>query len=221
MELDLDLPRLDDDIILPDVEAFPTIDPQAPLGTRPSKSSSEVREGESSDSAEAPQRKRREPKTLPFDERQELHNSDLANWKTDYVANMAEASKTKMVHKAPSLAKKNAAFWVMGVGIGGVGAGLGSSKLKSPLEMFSGESMLNALTGVSTSTAGQKRAREEGEDEDEDSEARRVRARDGDGEQIGRGQEILLNDDGTMMISANEVHLAMTLSVQELILVGS
>lgn len=207
MGLDLDLPRMDDDIVLPDAEAFPTTAPQAPAGSGILESWLGIhREQESSESAEAPvQRKRRSPKSLPVDERQELHTTDLTQWKTDYLANMAEATAAKKSHKAPFLAKKNAAFWVVGAGIGGIGAGLGSSKLQSPLDMFAGDAMMEALTGVKVTTSGQKRGRDEEEDYNSDSEARRVRIRDGDGDQIGRGDDMMLDDDGTMMISANDV----------------
>lgn len=205
MDLDLDLPRIDDDIVLPEAKAFPTTAPQAPadsgiFGVHGERTSSE--------SAEAPlQRKRRAPKTLPVDEMQELHNTDLAQWKTDYLANMDEAAAAKTSHKTSFLAKKNAAFWVVGAGIGGVGAGLGSSKLQSPLGMFAGDAMMEALTGVKISTAGQKRGRDDKEDNDSDSEARHARIRDGDGDQIGRGDD-MLDDDGTMMISVNDVSIS-------------
>ncbi len=207
MDLDLDLPRIDDNIVLPDAEAFPATAPQASAGPGTLDSPSAFhREEESSEFAEAPMpRKRRAPKTLPVDERQELDNTDLSQWKIDYLANMAEASEAKMSHKAPFFAKKNAAFWVVGAGIGGVGAGLGTSKLQSPLDMFAGDVMMQALTGVKISTAGQKRGRDDEEDHDSDSEARRVRIRDGDGDEIGRGDDMMLHDDGTMMNSASDV----------------
>lgn len=210
MDLELDLPRIDDDVVLPDAEAFPATAPHPPASSRISDALSKVhREQESSESVEAPlQRKRRVPKALPVDERQELHNTDLAQWKTDYLANMTEATETKNSHKALSHAKKNAAFWVIGAGIGGVGAGLGSSKFQSPLVMFAGDAMMEALTGVKISTPAQKRRRDDENDHDEDSEARRVRIRDGDGYEIGRGDEMALNDDGTVMMLASDVSIS-------------
>ena len=210
MGLDLDLPRIDDDIVLPDAEAFPTTAPQAPAGSGILGSLSGVHGGiESSESVEAPlQRKRRSPRSLPVDVRQELHNTDLTQWNIDYLANMAEATAAKKSHRATFLAKKNAAFWVVGGGIGGVGAGLGSSKLQSPLDMFAGDAMMEALTGVKVANAGRKRGRDDEEDHDSDSEARRVRIRDGEGDQIGRGDDMMVDDDGTMMISANDVSMS-------------
>lgn len=199
MDLDIDIPRLyDDDNLLPNAEPFPGMAPPGAVLRNPS---SEVpQEHESSDSAEAPlQRKRREPNLLPIDQRMELHNADLAQWKTDYAENMAEALATKRHHKASALAKKNAAFWVIGAGIGGVGTGLGSSKLKSPLEMFAGKAMMEALTGISPPTAGKKRSRVDEDSHDSDSEDRRVKLRAEDGDHVGRGEGLMLNEDGTMM----------------------
>ena len=196
----MDLPRFDDEeVIFPNAEPFPEMAPPATTG----RSSSEAaRERELSQSAEAPlQRKTRAPKQLPVDERPELHNSDLAQWKTDYVVNMLEAKEAKQFNKVASLAKKNAAFWVYGAGIGGVGAGLGSSKLKSPLDMFAGEAMMEALTGIKSSSTPRKRRHSDEEDHGSDSEARRVRMRDY-GEQMDRGDHMVLNDDDNMMISA-------------------
>lgn len=207
MDLDLDFPRFDDDdIVLPDAEPFPEM---VLPGTSIHRASSEVpREHESSDSAEAPlRRKRRGPKLLPVDQRMELHNADLAQWKKDYAENMAEAIEAKKHHKAPALAKKNAAFWVFGSGIGGVGAGLGISKLKSPLDMFAGDAMMEALTGIRTSTAGQKRSRDSENGRDSESETRRVRSRAmNESDQIGRGEGLMLDDDGMLMSEVRIAH---------------
>lgn len=205
MDVDVDIPRFDDDdVILPQAEPFPEmVRPEADLsGPLPKV----PEESESSESVEAPQRKRRAPKELPIDERQELHNADLAQWKNEYLANMAEATEAKNAHKAVTLAKKNAAYWVVGAGIGGVGAGLGVSKMKSPLDMFAGDAMMEALTGIKTSTAGQKRGRDDDEDHESDSEARRTRIRD-DEEQIGRGERMILDDDGAVIQDISDVRL--------------
>ena len=206
MDLDLDLPRIDDNVVLPEAEAFPIDALEAPAGSGNLALSSRVhREQGSSEPAETPpQRKRRAPKRLPVDERQELHNTDLTQWNNDYTANMADATAAKISRKAPFLAKKNAAFWVLGVGIGGVGAGLGSSKFQSPLGIFAGDSMMEALTGIKIYTSGQKRGRDDEDDHDSDSETRRTRMRDGDWDQIGRGNG-KLDDDGIMADIANNV----------------
>ena len=205
--MDLDLPQFDDNLVLPDAKAFPMTALQVGSGV-PASLLGAYREQESSESAEAPlQRKRRAPKALPVDERLELHSTDLAQWKTNYLGNMAEAVEAKISHRAPFVARKNAAFWVVEVGVGGVGVGLGSSKLQSPLSIFAGDTMMEALTGVQVSTAGQKRGRDEDEDRDSDSEARRVRTGEGDHNQIGRGDDMTLNDDGAMMTLASDVSI--------------
>ena len=220
MDLDLMFPQMEDDMVLPGAEAFPMTALQPPAGSRNLGSSSGAhQEQESTDSVEAPlQRKRRAPKALPVDERQELRNADLSRWNTDYIANMADATAAKMSHRATFIAKRNAAFWVMGSGIGGIGAGMGSSSLQSPLAMFAGDTMMEALTGVKISTAGQKRGRDDQEDHDSESEARRTRIRDGDWDQLGREERMTLDDDGTMMISANDVNVPIGGSFPRLII---
>ena len=202
LDLDLNLPTFDDHIILPDAEAFPQMALQ-PEGSGERRASEE--QNETSQSAEAPsRRKSRAPKPLPVDERQELHNTDLAQWKNDYAANMLAAKEAKKAHQAPSIAKKNAAFWVFGAGIGNVGAGTGTSNFRSPLGIFAGGAMLESLTGIRTPVAGRKRGRSDEEDDTSDSEARRLRLRDDEGE-LGRGDQLLLNDDDPMMMSVGDV----------------
>ncbi|KAK4999146.1 R8 protein, partial [Cryomyces antarcticus] len=129
----------------------------------------------------------------------ELRNGDLARWNTEYLRNMTEASKLKWHHKAPAIAKRNAEFWVSGRGIGNVGSGLGRSGLKTPLYMFCGPRLLELLTGVSQSAAGQKHGREDEDDHQTDDSGRRVRPRVEDGDQVGRGDVGMLDDDMPML----------------------
>lgn len=199
MDLDVNFPRADDeDLVLPQAEAFPRMAPQAPTGTAAVDESS-------SEAALAPQqRKRREPKELPVDRIQELRNADLAQWNNEYIANMDQARKSKFQHKSTTFAKQNAAFWVYGAGIGGIGAGMGASGMKGPLaEMFAGNALMQALTGTSASGAGKKRSRSGDEGDQSDSEARRVRMREG--EEVGRAQGLNLEDDDTMVLPGSEV----------------
>ena len=202
LDLDIDLPRLDDDQgILPEAEAFPTTAPQAPAETGFLRSSSEAPQ-ESSESAEAPARRRvARPKYLPMDQLRSLRNNDLASWNNNYVLNMAGAAQSKQQHKVAVLAKRNAAFFVYGAGIGGVGQGLGESKFPSPLDMFAGDRLMTALTGLEPVPRGRKRFRTEEEEEDEhesESEGRRVRAREDDGDEAGRGDNLALGEEDTM-----------------------
>ncbi|KAL8938250.1 MAG: hypothetical protein Q9211_003297 [Gyalolechia sp. 1 TL-2023] len=200
MDLDVDFPRADDgDLILPQAEAFPPIAPQGPSGTAPLDESS-------SEAAVAPQQRRaRQPKELPVDLTQELRNADLAQWNNEYLANMDNAKKSKLQHKSAAVAKQNAAFWVFGQGIGGIGAGKGASQMKGPLaEMFAGDALMRNLTGAPASVAGSKRSRTGDDNDEHDSEARRVRIRE-DGGEVGRAQGFNLDDDDTMVLPGSEV----------------
>ncbi|KKZ62387.1 hypothetical protein EMCG_03214 [[Emmonsia] crescens] len=148
----------------------------------------------SSEAPEAQQRlRKRSVKTLGFDDPPELRNSDLAQWNSEYAQNMALATKLKQNNRLITLAKKNAASWVMGERIC-CDIGLGNSGFEHPLDMFSGEQMLATLTGNKISTTRCKRSRDVEEDVDSEGEARNVRMR-GDGEdEIGRGDAIERNN---------------------------
>ncbi|KAI4196754.1 MAG: hypothetical protein LQ348_002249 [Seirophora lacunosa] len=199
MDFDNQLPRADNEQpMLPQAEAFPPLAPTTLGGAVP--------EGESSsEAAVAPQqRKRRERKVLPVDQVQELRNTDLTNWDHDYITNMDYAKISKIQHKAAALTKQNAAFWVFGGGIGGIGAGIGASNVKGSLvDMFSGDALLQALTGIPTPVTGRKRIQDEVEGDESPSEARRVRMRLGD-EELGRAQGLSLDDDDAMVPQGSE-----------------
>jgi hypothetical protein len=90
---------------------------------------------------------------------------------TDYMQNMAVAARQKHNNRKPTQAKKNAAYWVFGIGIGSVGSGVGTSRAVHPLHFFSGDELREALA---PNLAGRKRRA----DDDEESEGRRVRARE-------------------------------------------
>ncbi|KAF7594996.1 hypothetical protein BBP40_007596 [Aspergillus hancockii] len=137
--------------------------------------------------------RRRTPKTQTSDERTELRNTELANLNNEYVQNMAKASKQKYQNKLPTQAKKKAAFWVFGQGIGSVGLGLGASRAPHPLQRFSGEELYDALNPTMRKK-GRKRSRPHNGESDADSDVRRVRARGEYEEQAGRGE--LFDDHG-------------------------
>ena len=206
LDLDLDLPRFDEDAeMLPPAEPFPPMVPQAPAEPGFLRSSSEAIQEKSSESAEAPARRRpRLPRVLTMDDQKSLRNADLASWNNNYASNMANATKNKLQHKASALTKKNAAFWVYGTGINGVGVRVGGPKLPNPLDMFAGDSLMTALTGVAVQTTRRKRSLTEDVGHETDSEARRVRMRDEDEDQIGRGDNLIIPDDNTMGIPGDE-----------------
>ncbi|KAL2356650.1 Rec8 like protein-domain-containing protein [Cryomyces antarcticus] len=197
---DFVMPPNDDYGHFPAGEAFPTVMGQVRRSGIARSSSAALADGDASDTAGAPlRRKRKAPRVIQVDQTMELRNGDLARWNTEYLRNMTEASKLKWHHKAPAIAKRNAEFWVSGRGIGNVGSGLGRSGLKTPLYMFCGPRLLELLTGVSQSAAGQKHGREDEDDHQTDDSGRRVRPRVEDGDQVGRGDVGMLDDDMPML----------------------
>ena len=203
----------DYDLPLPEARPF---SPARLLSTTPTEqaihSPSRRAEDEVFSSFEAPQRQVRAPKVLQADYPQELANADLAQWNTNYLANMAEATKIKQQHKTVALAKKNAAYWVLSHGIAGVGISSGDDRVPNPLAIFSGQALLAALTGREALPAGTKRTRSLSDGLNEDGESRRVRARGEDEQQVGRGdtggndaEGILIGDDDGMMFPGEEM----------------
>lgn len=86
-------------------------------------------------------------RTIGTDTNTTLRNTDLARWNNEYTTNMANVSKQKQQNKVQTTAKKNAAFWVFGQGIGSVGMGLGAQREDHPLKCFSGKGLENTLYG--------------------------------------------------------------------------
>ena len=116
-----------------------------------------------------------------------------------------------MQHKAIALAKKNAAFWVLGQGIAGVGISSGDDRVPNPLAIYSGQALLVALTGREMSPAGSKRMRSLSDDISGEGEGRRVKARAEGEEHIGRGdacandvEGIFFGDDDGLNLFAGE-----------------
>lgn len=139
---------------------------------------------------------RRTAKTVPADNQTALRNTELAQINNEYMQNMAAILKQKLQNKIPAQAKKNATFWVFGVGIGSVGAGLGASHVEHPLHVFSGDELYASLYPENKKQKkAKKRAR--GFDDEEsgsDSDGRRVRARGESEEQIARGTHEQMHD---------------------------
>ena len=141
-------------------------------------------------------RRTRVPKVVPVDDQTALRNTELAQINNEYVQNMLAVLKQKQQNKLPAQAKKNAAFWVFGQGIGSVGIGLGASHTVHPLCAFSGDE-LHALLSPETKRKARKRGRRAGNHDEEsgsDSDGRRVRARGESEEQIGRGENGQVRD---------------------------
>lgn len=210
IDLELDHPRFgDEEFLLPDAEAFPELIRKGPRKEGLHRSSSTTSQEYSShedsshkSAAALVSRKRRAPKALPIDDAPELRNTDLARWNDNYLVNMAIESQTKVLQHATRLAKKNAAFWVGGSGIGGIG----SFSQKTPLDIFAGDAFMKALTNVAASVAGRKRSRNEKDDDGSDSHERRVRTREVEN-QLGAFDDLPINGNPDDAIMNGEVHL--------------
>jgi meiotic recombination protein REC8, fungi type len=162
----------------------------------------ERQESISEETAAAPQRRARPIKRTQVDERTELQNKDLGDWSANYLDNMAQMTRAKQA-RATAQGQKNAAFWVLGQGIGGVQANFGDDREPHPLAVFSGQALLDALLGSEghRSPTSSKRARSSSPSEEED---RRVRARNDDDKDVARGnaessQVMGYDDEGMMM----------------------
>lgn len=204
MDLELDLPKFgDEEFLLPDAEAFSELIREAPSKEGLRRSSSAIPQEDSSHRpAASVSRKRRAPKALPVDNAPELRNTDLARWNDEYLVNMAIETQAKLQHNATRLAKKNAAFWVGGSGIGGIGL----FSHKTPLDIFAGDALMNALLNVATSVQGRKRNRNEKDDDGSDSDKRRVRTR-GVENQLSAFDDLPTNGNADATLMNEEVHL--------------
>lgn len=190
---------------------LPEAAPVSPVAVPEAEDAGVARDEESSpDLAEASHRRKRSAmKELQMDVTMEVRNAQLTQWNNEYVENMTEVSKHKERSRLQAQARKNALFWVSGIGIGGIGLGLGSSHLQTPLGQFGGELLLEAVTGVRSDMAGKKRDREGDGNEDDQSvsEGRRVRSRQDDDDQVGRGDEAALQDEGMNLTFDEDVSM--------------
>ncbi|KAF1808775.1 hypothetical protein P152DRAFT_517272 [Eremomyces bilateralis CBS 781.70] len=115
----------------------------------------------------------RAPRVIPMDHDTTLRNTTIKEWGLSYVPHMVEARDRRILQKANFQAKRNAEYWVAGVGLGGVGATMKEGSF-GPLSMFFGDDLINAIVPASetpsTPTGTRKRSRtafEEGETEEE------------------------------------------------------
>ena len=215
-EDNFDLMDLDDVQMLPDADPFPVMVGGLNGSDQPRSQLTEndrlYSEEEYSVSAEAAQKRRKlkARKTLNVDTATELLNADLRTWQSEYLENMIAVSLVRMNKTANAQAKKNAVSYVYGAGLNGVGAGIGSSKILSPLIIFSGDSLLSLVTGnplPSTEHKNKtdiKRAREDIEGARGSSPKRSRYSDDGKdpGDEIGR---VLEDDGGFNMDDGTEV----------------
>ncbi|KAK8227988.1 Rec8 like protein-domain-containing protein [Phyllosticta paracitricarpa] len=183
--MDIDLPEYGGEMIIPDGEPLSSVreHQSSPAAERsvqdaPVQSSSPVR---------VVAQRQRKSRVIPLDTTMELRNTELLGWQKNYLQNMAQAAQHKHSLRAAAQAKKNAEYWVLGLGIGGIGAIAGSTGIPGPLDMFKGEALLRTLGVRSEPTATKKRGHQLSAAEDEPQD-RRVRQRSEEGE-FGRGNE--------------------------------
>ncbi|KAJ5595457.1 uncharacterized protein N7459_001665 [Penicillium hispanicum] len=149
--------------------------------------------------------RRRAPRSIVADDITTLRTVELTQWNEEYLANMALASKQKRQNRIPTVAKKNAAFWVFGQGIGSVGNGVGRQREAHPLKSYSAEGLYNALCGAHDSAP--KRAGGFNEGNDTTAHLRQERAQGGSREpmdvEIGRQAPSSIYDDRSSQMPWN------------------
>lgn len=151
---------------------------------------------ESSDTAVAPQRRKRDPKVIKADSKIELRSRELLAMNDDYLVNMTNDLARSHALRTLQQAKKNADYWLLGRGLGDVGSGLGHANATGPLaDMFSGASLYQWITGSQSEVAGHKR---ESDPEDTTDSERQKRPRLGEDDQVGRAEpaDVGMMDDG-------------------------
>jgi meiotic recombination protein REC8 len=194
--------QMDDDMnILPDAEAFPKHQGAKQRGDNESCLE------ESSVSAEVPMKKRRQRKALKvisdMDIRLDIRNSELSEWQTNYVQNMAKDKHAKLMRAINKYAVANASIFIWGNGIGGIGRTIRSSgNVPHPLDIFSGDKLKELLTGVASSPDSRKKRARSAFDESDEEKARNVRPRPDLEPQLPRavGDDVFMpNFDDEMM----------------------
>lgn len=210
----------DDEIRLPAAEPFPAVPRQdnVPSSDLPPPVSPQFAPVGSTSNASvaAPQQQIRAAKKAHADQRTELQNKDLGDWSNEYLNNMADLAKAKEQKRSTAQAKKNAAFWILGQGIGAVQVNFGDDRDPHPLAVFSGQALLDALTGPTDqhSPSGSKRTRSHSQGSEN---GRRVRPRSAEPlDENARAEEdqpmLGLDDDG-IMIQGDDFNPVSLLSV--------
>ena len=153
------------------------------------------------ETAVAPALRIRKKKNLAPDVQQELHRTELSEWSANYLDHMQEASRGKVQARSIALAKQNADFWVLRNGVGDLSATFRQETIPEPLRMFSGDALLQALTGIRSSITGEKRPRDETSREVEDhadAQDRRVHARSNEAEMDQEEEDAVVGDAGPL-----------------------
>lgn len=175
--MDADIYQLPNDemhIALPSEEnSLPEGGAYSSGSSQQSQQSSEV--VESSETFTAPMRRNRVPRAIPADTATELRNKDLIYWGANYLNNMKTATQQKIHNRALTQAKKNAEHYVWGSGLGGIGQRIPRCEGYNPFDMFMGEKLFEAITGMSRKVTGRKHDRDSGIDDAMQEQARHIR----------------------------------------------
>lgn len=130
-------------------------------------------------------RKHRSPKTMKLDLVTQISRDELLQWDRDYLDIMSRLGVQRANAKGQAQARKNAASWVAGHGIGSVGMSFGNHGFVHPLESFCGDSLLAALSDE-PQVNEKPRKRSSSPEEDDEGHGRNVRRRvSDDGVQVG------------------------------------
>lgn len=183
--MDLDLPQYGDEMNIPDGEPLSSV--REHQSSPPAEHSVQDELLQSSSPVRVAPQRQRKSRVIPFDTTMELRNSDLMAWQRDYLQNMVQAAQHKFNLRVAAQAKKNAEYWVLGRGLGGIGAISGLTGIPGPLDMFKGEELLRSL-GINREPAPQKKRRHRESTGGDEPEDRRVRQRS-DEDELGRGME--------------------------------
>lgn len=123
----------------------------------------------------ARQKRNRPIQAIPVDNPTQIPNRTLADWQNTYSDTMNAAANENNDKITLAQAKRNAAHWVIGHGISGLG-GLGLPG-EHPLAAFSGQQLLDSLASPAQAQGGRKRSSSAVVEEYPEEERRRVRVR--------------------------------------------
>jgi len=156
----------------------------------------------------AAQQRTAKTKTIPVDNPAELQNRVLNEWNDNYLDFMQEAHIENASKISIAQAKRNAAYWVLDQGIGGVDSEFRGDSQEHPLAVFSGQALIDALIGPQAQSPSRKRPRSAtGNDEDDEAASRRVRSSPHGQEGVdvdGDGLHVMADDDQGLTLGEDE-----------------
>lgn len=194
---DINMMQMEEDLVLPDADAF---QPQPRQKATSEDLPSEISEVPTSEMAEVavPIKKKRAKaalkKAITDTEAISYRNADFKSWQENYADNMASQRDAKRNNAIKNHAKANAGVFLFGNGIGNIGRLITSVSNGSshPLAWLQGDMLRNLITGEPTPPAFREQARKRrlsvSSTVEADEEARKRRHSDEDPE-AQRGHE--------------------------------